>query len=185
VSELDRLKALFDFTDEDLVANRSGVVSARQRHNYGQRLFKQRVNKYVSLLTFAMFVLSLIIFMAFSLNFAQRLGSLTLVVIVIWLVTVFILAKLIEYGGNLILRLKSNNEAKPEIDNPILKQVTGRLQFSDDGEHRYVMLDSFELANSAATDSQKMVWKLEANQRYTVYYVEQPFWIIAVEPDST
>jgi CBS domain containing-hemolysin-like protein len=184
VSELDRLKRLFDFTDEDLAANRSGVLSARQRQHYGQRLFKQRVDKYVSLLTFAMFVLSLIIFIAFSLNYAQRLGPMILVAIVIWLAIVFILAKLIQQVANMILRLKSNDETKYEIDNPILKQATGRLQFTDDGEHRYVMLDSFELANSAVTDSQTMVWQLEANQRYTIYYVEQPFWIVAVEPAS-
>jgi hypothetical protein len=185
MSDLNDLKKLFDFTDEDLAANQAGVLSTRQRHHYGQRLFKQRVDKYVSLLTFMMFVLSLIIFIAFSLNFAQRLGPLTLAVIVIWLAIVFILAKLIQQVANLIFRLKSNDGTNREIEEPILKQMTGRLHFSDDSEHRYVMLDGFELANSAVSDSQKMVWKLEANTRYTIYYIEQPFWIAAVEPAST
>ena len=180
MSDLNDLKKLFDFTDADLSANQSGVLSARQRQHYGQQLFKQRVDKYVSLLTFMMFVFSLIIFMIFSLNFAQQLGPLTLAVIVIWLAIVFILAKLIQQAANLILRLKSNRD----IGSPILKQMSGRLHFSDDGEHRYAMLDGFELANSVASDSPKMVWKLEANMHYKIYYVEQPFWIAAVEPAS-
>lgn len=183
MNELDRLKSLFDFTDEDLAANQSGVLTARQRNQYGQHLFKQRIDKYVSLLTFVMFVLCLIIFIAFSLNYAQRLGPLTLLVIVIWLAIVFILAKLIQRVANLIARLNSNDKTKQIIENPTLKQASGRLQFTDDSEHRYVMLDGLELANSAATDSQKMIWKLEANTRYTIYYVEQPFWIVAVEPN--
>lgn len=51
MSELDRLKTLFDFTDDDLTINRKGELSKRQRIQYGKRLFNHRLDKWVTHVT--------------------------------------------------------------------------------------------------------------------------------------
>ncbi len=190
MSDLASLKRLFDFTDEDLAVNRGGNLSARQYRHYHHMRLANAVNRWASILTFVLFLISLVIFIGISLAYANQLGPLTLVVIGVWLALVYVMTRIIPMMAKVIIRQSTTNDTHwgnrlfGEVDPKSIGvlQATGRLSFPTDGEHRYVMLGDLELTNDAAADKDNRLWKLQTERTYTIYYLPDPLWIVAIEP---
>lgn len=179
MTDLKTLKRLFDFTDDDLAANRAGKLSERQREKLQRRLSQQQWEQTANGLTLVIFVVGIVIYMAFSVTYGNQLGPLVLLVLLIWLVVIYGLSKLIAKLPTLMQRRYKYNPSFPQ---PAIEKETGPLIFTSDGEHQYALLNQLEFANSAAVDGDPRLWKLEETEVYTIYYVEEPLWIAAIEP---
>lgn len=194
--KLEVLEKLFDFANEDLQINRSGRLSERQFQRVSRAILKSNIDKWVSSLTWVMFLVTLIIFIMFNLRYGDQLGPLVLVDILIWLALVYVLSKLIAKLADILLRQLSNNQTNwfvqvfrnlnskglYERETLIVEQATGQLGFVSDGEHRFVMLGNMELTSDVTADTDERLWRLKENDNYTIYYLPNPLRIVAIEP---
>lgn len=196
MTDLKTLKRLFDFTDDDLAANRAGKLSDRQRTLYRQMRVTAKISKRLSMVMVAFFLLTFLIYMGFSITYGSQLGPLVLVGLVVWLGLLYTVFRLISY---LIGRISTHYEQHPTHwiyrtfgkltppeqvlhEHAAVQQATGRLTVQTDGEHEHLMLGEFELTIDVAADNDERLWKLERDKTYTVYYIPDPLWIVAIEP---
>ena len=196
MTDLKTLKRLFDFTDDDLAANRAGKLSVRQRTLYRQMRITAKISKRLSILMVAFFLLSFVIYIGFSINYGNQLGPLVLVGTAVWLGLVYLVFRIasavigrvpVHYQQNPAHWLyqtfgKLTAEEQARYERAAVQQATGRLTVQSDGEHQHLMLGDFELTIDAAADNDERLWKLQRDKPYTVYYLPDPLWIVGVEP---
>ncbi|MCA0456828.1 MAG: hypothetical protein LCI00_22840 [Chloroflexi bacterium] len=196
MTDLKTLKRLFDFTDDDLAVNRAGKLSERQRTLYRQMRVTAKISKWLSILMVAFFLLTFVIYIGFSITYGNQLGPLVLVGTAIWLGLVYLVFRL---TSALIGRVPQHYQRHPDhrlymtfgkltpqeqalYEHAAVQQATGLLNVQSDGEHEHLMLGDFELTLDAAADNDERLWKLKRDKTYTVYYIPDPLWIIAIEP---
>jgi hypothetical protein len=179
MTDLKTLQRLFDFTDDDLAANRAGQLSERQREKFQRRLSQQQWEQTANGLTLVIFIITFVIYIAFSVTYGDQSGPLVMLALIVWLAVMYILSKLMAKLPALMQRRYKYNASFPQ---PVIEKETGPLIFTSDGEHRYALLNQLEFANSAAVDGDPRLWKLEETEVYTIYYVEELLWIAAIEP---
>lgn len=196
MTDLKTLKRLFDFTDDDLAANRVGKLSERQRTMYRQLRVTAKISKRLSVLMVVIFLVTFVIYMGFSIGYGNQLGPLVLVGLGVWLGLLYVVFRL---TSAIIGRVPTHYEQHPThwlyqtfgnltpqeqtlYERAVVQRAAGRLSVESDGEHERVMLDDFELSLDVAADSDERLWKLERDKTYTVYFVPDPLWIVAIEP---
>ncbi len=195
MTDLKTLKRLFDFTDDDLAANRAGKLSDRQRILYRQMRVTAKISKRFSILMVGFFLLSFVIYIAFSITYGNQLGAFVLVGTGIWIGLVYSVFRLISHfigrvpqhyernPGHWLYRAFTtlNSQEQALYDHAVVQQVTGLLTVRSDGEHGHLMLGDFELTVDVAADNDERLWKLTHDTIYTIYYIPNPLWIVAIE----
>lgn len=196
MTDLKTLKRLFDFTDDDLAANRAGKLSERQRTLYRQMRVTAKISKLLGKLMLVIFLVSFLLYMGFSIAYGNQLGPLVLVGLAVWLGLLYVVFRI---TSNIIGRVPTHYNQHPThwlyqtfgkltpqeqslYERAAVQYATGRLTVQSDGEHERVMLDDFELSLDVAADSDERLWKLDRDKTYTVYFVPDPLWIVAIEP---
>lgn len=193
---LDELKTLYDFTDDDLIANRTGRLSDAQRERFRHDLRTAVIARAAATLILPILPLTSCAFILFSLNYGDALGPLVLVAIVVWLALMYVLMRVghsvavrwLERSVKrtdhpLLRRLRAVNPAgEAVIERGLVERAEGTLTFPTDGEHTYVMLDEIEFTSDVAADEDERLWKLTEGQKYAIHYLPETLWIASVEP---
>lgn len=196
IHALAELQVLFDFTADDLAANRTGVLSQRQRERIERDSLRASIDKAAATLTLPVIPALTLIYLWLALNFADALGPWTLALIAIWLVTMWLTATLVFRTARRLLsrtahtrdhwllrRLGRLNDQRDRLVRVgRVDRFTGRLRVADDGEHTYVQLGDVELMNSAAADVDERLWQIEPERTYAIYLLPELRWVLAVEP---
>jgi hypothetical protein len=196
INQLDDLKALFEFTDEDLAANRAGRLSQRQQIQLRQDALNASIEKGAAIVTLSLMPLAAILFILFGLRYGDALGPLILVAIIIWfsgwaalyrftwkLACWLLRRRTHTMDAPLLRRLGAyNSQAVHALESGVVERIAGRLSFPTDGEHMFVMSDDIQISINVAAEDDERLWKLRAGQRYAIYRLPDASWIIAVEP---
>jgi hypothetical protein len=190
------LETLFNFTADDLAANRAGALSPAQRDRYGRELYQAAIEKAAATLSLPVIPVCAVALMIFSLNYGDDLGPGILCAIGVWFALMWALFRLafalfrrvlpqIARGdaAHPLLRLvRAYDRAGAQaVEQGIVQRVAGRLSMPSDGEHEYVMLDELELTSSVAAAEDERLWQLEEGAHYAIYTVPGTPWIASVE----
>jgi hypothetical protein len=198
VTDLDTLKRLFDFTDDDLAANRAGRLSERQRAALRREVSRQAVDRLAARLTYPLVVLLIVLYFVIVPPLGSRLGP--------WTCAAIFLALLVITGAGYAWRgsvrwLLRAASGRPALDGWLRRalpvaygrrmaavergevlQKSGTLTVWDDGEHRHLFLNDEELQNNAMAEQDKRLWKLPPDREYHFYLLPETGWIVAAEP---
>lgn len=193
---LTELQSLFEFTDEDLIANRAGHLSDAQRDRFRRDLRSGVIARAATTLALPILPVTSCAFCLFSMYYGDALGPLVLVAIVVWLALMYVLMRVgynvalrwLERRVNrtdhpLLRRLRAVNPAgEAVIERGIVERAAGTLKFPTDGEHTYVMLNEIEFTTDVSADQDERLWDLTEGQNYAIYYLPETLWIASVEP---
>lgn len=196
IHALAELQTLFDFTADDLAANRTGRLSDRQRQRIERDSLRASIDMAAASLALPVIPALTIIYLWIAFNFADALGPWTLALIAAWLGTMWLAATLVFRAARWLLCRSAQNRdhwllrrlgrLKDQRDRLMragqVERLTGRLRVADDGEHTSVQIGDQELMNSAAADVDDRLWQVEPERAYTVYLLPELRWVLAIEP---
>lgn len=191
------LMRLFDFTADDLTANRAGILTERQRARIASERQTASIEKASALIALICFVgmTALFLFLAFPLG--NALGPWTLVAIFVWFGLTAFLTNRVRKVSARWLRKSVPKRKDPilrrigRLDNPgteamqtgAVSRFSGVLTHGDDGEHRSLMLDDEPFqSDSASGGDDERLWKLKPGIAYAIYAVPDALWVVSVEP---
>jgi hypothetical protein len=193
---LDELKTLFDFTDDDLVANQHGRISARQMARMQADVEQMCRESAAAVLLIPVQMAVVVGFFLVVVPAADQLGPLVLALIFGWITASFLLIRGLwrvlialfrRFGHNplvqkwLCWRRGMAGIAGESLRRGIVTRIAGIYQLISDGEHDQILLDDQELINSVmAEDSDERLWTLTPGQRYAIYRVPDVLWVVAV-----
>ena len=194
----DELQRLFDFTDNDLSANRSGQLSERQRMKMRQQVRSGALDAAATASLIPVAAVLVIAYFALVVPLANRIGAWTCLVIVMalvviaaatslwWKIARSVLSRALENPGfeRWLRRRMRRSYAAPFafIEQDIVIAHAGRLEHRSDGEHDYIFLGEEELQINVAAEPDERLWKLKPGHDYIVYMMPDTSWIVAVEP---
>lgn len=195
---LDELQRLFEFTDDDLNANRAGRLSARQQAKMREDVRRGAVDAAATISMIPITIVLIIAYFALIVPLANQIGAWTCLVIVLALVLIVAISTLWwklarrvihrlmnkpEFEGWLRRRMRANYaEPLAAVEKGAVAARAGLLEQRSDGEHEYIFLGDEELQISVAAEPDERLWKLEPGQEYIVYRVPDTSWIVSVEP---
>lgn len=196
IHSLVELQALFDFTADDLTANRTGVLSQRQRERIERDSLCASTDKAAATLALPVIPALTITYLWIAFNFADALGPWTLALIAAWLGTTWLSTVVVFRAARWLLHrsahhrdhwlLRRLGRLDDQRDRLVqagrVERISGRLRVADDGEHTSVQIGDHELMNSAAADVDERLWQVEPDREYTVYLLPELRWVLAVEP---
>lgn len=189
----EALRSLFEFSENDLEANRSGRLSDAQRVRFRQQVHAASLEKAAVSLTLFMLPLGILAFSIFGVFRGVELGPwVLLVLLVLVLLLVFPVSGLTRrllrriVGDHvfhpLLMRLRVVNTAYLQtIDHGQVTRLVGQITFPSDGEHQFVMIGEVELTSDVAADEDERLWKLTEGRSYALYTVPETGWIVSAE----
>lgn len=198
---LEAMQRLFDFTDDDLISNRAGRLSARQQDAMRRAVRDGAANAAAALTMIPAVGLMIIAYLTIVVPLSSQIGPWTCLLIPLALVVLVAIAK----GWQVIAhRLISRAMAHDGFDGWLRRRMprayarplaaveqgsviarAGQLTLRSDGEHEHIFLGDEELQNSAAAEPDERLWQLTFDQAYIVYQVPDTEWIAAVTPDPS
>ncbi|MCU0464222.1 MAG: hypothetical protein MUF38_06600 [Anaerolineae bacterium] len=199
-ADLDTLRELFDCTDEDLAANRAGVLSERQRQNYRKDALDACIGSASAVAAAPFGVLIVIGYLNVAVRYGDELGPWVCVVFIAAFALFFITVRAVAgLTAHLIRRFVRDpdcrlcrimgrwfyRETLVAIERGQVVAVRGMITLESDGEHELVMVDGELLdADVALIDSDDRLWELleDGGGRYALYVVPVVCWIASVEP---
>jgi hypothetical protein len=193
---LAELMALFDFTADDLAANRAGRLSDRQRECIETERLSASIEKAAAAVAVGVFLLAVLLFLALAYPLGSALGPWTLVVIVVWVVLAvgsanlaqrltrsWLLRSALNRDHGLLRRLGRLDAAgDDQVRLGKVERFAGVLTHEDDGEHKQLMLDGEPFQTDVQADVDERLWKLTPGLRYAFYAVPGVLWVMSVEP---
>jgi hypothetical protein len=198
---LDELQRLFDFTENDLNANRAGQLSERQRSKMREQVRNGAVDAAATASLIPVTAVLVIAYFALVVPLANRIGAWTCLVIIVALVVIAVVAsvwwkiarKVISramknpgFEGWLRRRMRRSYAAPLAfIEQDIVTAHAGRLEHRSDGEHEYIFLGDEELQISVAAEPDERLWQLKPDRDYIVYMMPDMSWIVAIEPGGS
>lgn len=199
-ANLDALRELFDFTDDDLAANRAGVLSERQRENYRRDALDACIGSASAAAAAPFGVLIVIGYLNVAIRYGDELGPWVCVVFIAAFALFFMTVRAVAgLTAHLLRRLVRNpdcrlcralgrwfyRETLDAIERGQVVAVRGMMTLESDGEHELVMVDGESLdADVALIDSDDRLWELleDGGGRYALYVVPVVCWIVSAEP---
>lgn len=194
---LVELMQLFDFTDDDLEANRAGHLSERQRARIEAERLTASIEKASATMALCVFVIATILFLSAAFPMGQAMGPWILVAIVIWVLLATGAESLAQglsrgwlrhaaHDRNhwLLRRLGRLNRAGDErVREGLVERLTGLLTHSTNEEHRTIMLDGEPFQSDVASgELDERLWQLATGLQYAFYLVPDVLWMLSAEP---
>ena len=157
---------LFDFNDEDLLANRSGHLSARQRIHLEDWLKQERVNRRALWVTYPVVALLVLGYFVVVPPLGRTLGPGIIAVMLV----AFALILGTSYGWWQVARVLFNRWlTPPPIPVTAVVARTGRVHIENDGEHEHILLNEDELQSNVDAQQDERLWELAPDHDYTFY----------------
>lgn len=191
------LQQLFQFDEEDLIANRAGRVSERQRSVMLALLQQAQVEAAATAMTIPPLIACIVLYFAVVPALGDALGPGICIVIPLsivliygglrlqWALTRRLLAALARrspgFRAWLVQRMSRYTSLPIQPEELIAARRAGLLRFASDGEHEHLLLDDEEFLINVQVEADERLWQLEAGQRYAIYYIPQRLWILSVE----
>lgn len=191
------LQRLFEFTDDDLAANRSGHLSTRQQAHFRAQAGSAAADAATVISALPVAILLIALYFVLAITYGDALGPLVCVAIpaalgiffaVMWLWGLAarrIIVHLMQSPGfeqGLRHRMpRVYGQPIVAIERGQVVAREGMLTRQSDGEHDYLLLNDEELQTSVDAESDERLWKLPTDRRYTFYTVPDTEWIVAVE----
>ena len=194
---LPELMRLFEFTAEELAANRAGRWSNSQRARIETDRLNASIDKASALAAMACFLTLTLLFLALAYPIGERLGPWTLVFIAVWFTLTVMVANLARRWCVRWLRKTSTNrdhgllrrfgrldhQGDVATRTGVITRIVGVLTHGDDGEHANLLLDGKPFQpDSSSGDTDERLWTLAPGVRYAFYAVPEVLWVMSVEP---
>jgi hypothetical protein len=200
VHELFDLMVLFDFTADDLAANRAGQLTNRQRERIEAERLNASIEKAAATAALASFGILMLLYFAVAYPLGNALGPWTLVFIAIWLALAVVAANLVRRALRRRLRQSARDRSHwllrrlgrldaagdQRAAEGQVSRFAGVLTQADDSEHPLLLLNGevFQ-ADPSSADQDERLWQLEMGASYAFYAVPEVLWIVAAEPLAT
>lgn len=199
-ADLATLRGLFDFTDDDLAANRAGVLSERQRQNYRKGALDACIGSASAIAAAPFGVLIVLGYFNVAVRYGDELGPWVCVVFIaafaLFFMTVRAVAGLTAHVLRRFIRAPDcrlcrtlgrwfYRETLAAIERGQVVPVRGMITLESDGEHEMIMVDGEPLdMDIGLIDSDDRLWTLmeDGGGRYALYVVPVVCWIASAEP---
>lgn len=191
------LQRLFQFNEDDLIANRAGRVSERQRSVILGQLQEAQVNAAAAATTIPLLLLCIVLYFAWVPALGDALGPGICLVIALSIFLIYGLARLqwalvrrwlaawaqrsSGFREWLAQRMSRYTSLPIRPEQLIAERREGVLRFASDGKHEHLLLDDEEFLINVQDEADERLWQLEAGQRYAIHYIPQRLWILSVE----
>lgn len=200
MSTLPDLMRLFDFTAEDLSANRTGWLSDRQLARIEADRLQASIEKASSLVAVSLVLVFTLVYLGLAYRLGEALGPWILALIAAWFIAAVAIANLAQRllrgwlrrsahdrGHWLLRRLGSLDKPGDEAARTgRVIRFEGVLTKVDDGEHTpHTRLDDEEFMDSASVEVDERLWAIAPGFRYAFYALPDVLWVVSVEPATT
>lgn len=191
------LQRLFHYDEDDLIANRAGRVSDRQRSAMLALLQQAQVDAAAAATLIPLLILCIVLYFAVVPALGDALGPGICIVIALSIVLIYgglrlewalmrrLLAALARrspgFRAWLAQRMSRYTALPIQPEDLIVARREGLLRFVSDGEHEHLLLDDEEFLTDVQAEADERLWQLEAGQRYAIHYIPQRLWILSVE----
>lgn len=206
ITDLEALKRLFEFTDDDLTANRAGRLSARQHSQIQTNLEAACVNAAAAVSGLPALAILIILWVILMSSLSDQLGSIIDPVALGAILGIVIMLRLWWEAARRLIGLAVQRSpawrvwlyrrmqralvgytpvTTRAIEQGRVEAACGQLHFQSDGEQEHVYLDGkqFTVKGKDAGADQRL-WQLQPGARYTIYFIPDARWIVAVEPQD-
>lgn len=159
----ETLKILFDFTDKDLLANRAGHLSARQRERLIREKTGKRVDQSARRAMYPFLIVMVVLYVVLAVPLADQYGPIVIV-------AAFAVIIGLSYGWWQFVRVVIRQTLTPQsLNEGYVRARSGRITFKDDGEHRAVFLGREELQTNVTVGQDERLWQIKPDEDYILY----------------